>query len=86
LGEGDTARLAEQIAEPARAAVLEACGRPGPGQRYELVAQAKIGGYRLIKLRLRGPEGSWLVVERWEQVDGRWRVAGAERVAASPGS
>jgi len=86
LSEGDTGWLAEQIAEPARTAVLDACGRPGPGQGYELVAQAKIGGYRLIKLRLRGPEGSWLVVERWEQVDGRWRLAEAERLAAAPGS
>lgn len=86
LGEGDTARLGEHIAETTRAAVLDACGRPGPGQGYELVAQAKIGGYRFIKLRLRGTEGSWLVVERWEQVDGRWRIAEAERVAASAGS
>ena len=85
LSEGDTPRLSEQIVEPARLAVLEACGRPAPGQGYELVAQAKIGGYRLIKLRLRGREGSWLVVERWEQVDGQWRVAEAERLAASPG-
>jgi hypothetical protein len=85
LGEGDTARRGQHIAEAARAAVLAACGCPGPGQGYDLVAQAKIGGYRLIKLRLRGPEGTWLVVERWEQVDGHWRIAEAERVGAPAG-
>jgi hypothetical protein len=85
LGEGDTARLAEQIAEPARTAALEACGRPGAGQGYEVVAQAKVGAYRLVKLRLHGPEGSWVVVERWEKVDGRWRIAAAERLAPPPG-
>jgi hypothetical protein len=86
LGEGDAAGLAEGIAEPERAAVLLACGRPGPGQPFEIVAQAKVGRSRFIKLRLRDAEGSWLVVERWEQVDDRWRVVEAERLAAPPGS
>jgi hypothetical protein len=85
LAEGDTVRLIEQIAEPARASALQACGRPAAGQRYEVLAQAKVGAYRLIKLRLRGPEGCWLVVERWESVDGRWRVAAAERLSPSGG-
>jgi hypothetical protein len=86
LSEGDAARRAEGIAEPERAAMLLACGRPGPGQPHEIVAQAKVGRHRFIKLRLHGPEGSWLVVERWEQVDDRWRVVEAERLAAPPGS
>ena len=86
LSEGDATRLAEDIAEPARAAVLLACGRPGPGQEYQIVAQAKVGGYRFIKLRLRSAEGSWLVVERWERVNDRWRVVEAERLATLPGS
>jgi hypothetical protein len=85
LGAGDPIRLEAHIAEATRAAVLEACGRPDPGQGYELVAQAKIGGFRLVKLRLHSRDGSWLVVERWEQVDGRWRIAHAERVATAVG-
>ncbi len=85
LAAGDEVRLGEHVAEAARAAVLEACGRPERGQGYELVAQAKIGAYRLIKLRLHERDGSWLVVERWAEVDGRWRITQAERVAASAG-
>jgi hypothetical protein len=85
LSEGDGARLAEQIAEPVRSAVVLACGQPARGQGHEIVAQAKVGSHRFIKLRLRGSEGSWLVVEHWEQVDDRWRVVEAERVASPPG-
>jgi hypothetical protein len=83
LGAGDAASLAEQVAEPARAAVLEASGRPGLSA-YEIVAQAKVGEQRLIKLWLRGSGGSRLVLQRWEKVDGRWRVAEAELLATAP--
>jgi len=86
LSEGDAARLAEQILEPVQAAVLLACGRPEPGRAHEIVGQAKIGGYRFIKLRLRDAAGSWLVIERWERVDDRWRIVEAERLATPPGS
>lgn len=85
LAEADTARLMEQVAEPARAAALEACGRPATSQAYDILAQAKVGAYRLIKLRLRGSQGCWVVVERWETVDNRWQVAAAERLTPPGG-
>ena len=79
----DTARLAAQIAEGARAAVLDTYARGGPGQAYAVVAQAKVGAHRLIKLRLEGPRGPWLLVQQWRRLDGQWRVVEAELVSGS---
>jgi hypothetical protein len=74
---GDTAGL-PKIAEGIRAAVLDAYARGGPAQSYAVVAQAKVGAHRLVKLRLEGPRGSWMVLQQWRQLDGEWRVVEAE--------
>jgi hypothetical protein len=80
---GDAAGLSEQIADGARAAVLDTYARGGPGQAYAIVAQAKVGAHRLIKLRLEGPRGSWLLLQQWRRLAGQWRVVEAELVGGS---
>jgi hypothetical protein len=74
----DWARLADHIVEGARPAVLDTYARGGPGQAYAVVAQAKVGAHRLIKLRLEGPRGPWLLLQQWRQLDGQWRVVEVE--------
>jgi hypothetical protein len=56
-------------------------------ERHEVVAAAKIGAYRFVKLRLAGPRGAAILLTRWVERDGRWRVVEAEVVrteAATP--
>lgn len=80
---GDTARLASQIGEGARQAVLDTYARGGTGQAYVVVAQAKVGAHRLVKLRFEGPRGPWVVLQQWRKLDGQWRVVEAELLTRS---
>ena len=79
----DATRLSEQIADSARQAVLDTYARGGPGQAYAVVAQAKVGAHRFIKLRLEGPRGPWLLLQQWRRLDGQWRVVEAELAGGS---
>lgn len=80
---GDATLLTSQIAEGARQAVLDTYAQGGSGQAYAVVAQAKVGAHRLIKLRLEGPRGPWVVLQQWRKQDGQWRMVGAELLAGS---
>ena len=64
---------------------------PGPGVESALatrratgsrvVAFAKIGSHRLVKLRLEGPDGSVTLATRWVSAEGGWRAAALDVVA-----
>jgi len=43
-----------------------------------IVACARIGAQRMVKLRLEGPEGSVTLAARWISTPGGWRMAAAE--------
>ncbi|MBI4240501.1 MAG: hypothetical protein HY613_02185 [Candidatus Rokubacteria bacterium] len=47
---------------------------------HRIVGLGKLGGHRLVKLRLEGPAGTAVVQLRWAETDGRWRVLEAEVV------
>jgi hypothetical protein len=81
----DTVGLGLHIAEAARQAVLDTYARGGPGRAYAVVAQAKVGTHRLVKLRLEGPRGPWLLLQQWRRLDGQWRVFAAELLSGGPG-
>jgi hypothetical protein len=85
VAEGDFAGLVAQVVEGARAEVGAEYRRLSPPLRgSELVAVAAIGSYRVIKLAFTGSAGLAVVQQRWRQVDGHWRLFGAEVVRTEP--
>lgn len=84
LAAGDVAGLERSVAPHARAAVRAAYAGLPAVREWRLVAQAKVGAHRLIKLRLSGAEGTAVVQTQWRQLDGGWRVVEAEVVSAAP--
>ena len=48
---------------------------------HRLVALAKVGRQRLVKLRLEGPDGSVVLAIRWAPGEDGWRAAAVELVA-----
>jgi hypothetical protein len=68
----------DQISEDLVAAV----GRQYPGA--EIVACAKLGEYRLVRVRARAAGGVSLVQTQWRRVDGTWRVVTADVVRTDP--
>ena len=55
----------------------------GPWDRARVVACARIGAYRVVKLALEGVAGRTMLQLRWKPVDGVWRVAAADVVPSS---
>ena len=55
----------------------------GPWNRARVVAYARIGEYRVVKLALDGVAGRTTLQIRWQPVDGGWRVAAADVVPSS---
>ena len=47
---------------------------------YRIVAFARLGNQRLVKMRLEGPTGSAVVLTRWASTPEGWRVAALEVV------
>jgi hypothetical protein len=82
---GDLARAATDVDVPARGAVLEEYGKlPRSLRACELVAMAKIGEYRVVKLHLRGQSGSSTLQLQWRRGAEGWRVVAAELAVAEP--
>lgn len=81
---GDVPGLAGQVAEGARAVVLAIYGGLGPSRRCEVVAQARVGAHRFVRLRLSGPRGATVLQLQWRRLDGAWRVVEAELVRSEP--
>jgi len=81
---GDLERAAGDAVEEAQAAVLDEYAKvPRPLRSSELVAMAKIGAYRVVKLRLDGPAGVAVVQLQWRHRDDGWRVTSAQVVPAA---
>jgi hypothetical protein len=81
----DMASVAGQVIEAARDEVLSQYQKlcfPLTGS--ELVAVAKIGAYRMIKLAFKGPRGLAVVQQQWRPVEGAWWLHGAEVVRIEP--
>jgi len=81
---GDAARLREHIADDRRPAVLAVYEHLSPVRACEIVAQAKIGSYRFIKVRLVGSRGASVLQLQWQTHVGGWRVVEAELVRIEP--
>jgi hypothetical protein len=50
----------------------------------EIVACAKIGQYRLVRVRARDTEGVRLVQTQWRRADGTWRLVASDVVRTDP--
>ncbi len=62
---------------------LEARLRRAEGGRHSVVACARVGEQRLVKLRLDGAHDGVTLLLRWVPTGSDWRVAGLEAVSAS---
>ena len=81
---GDRDALARDVVPEAWAAVdATYVDLRGPWQRARVVACARIGAYRVVKLVLEGVAGRTTLQLRWRPVDGSWRVAAADVVPSS---
>jgi hypothetical protein len=79
---GDLPALGADLAVGTRDAVLAEYARlvPGPWE-VEIVACAKIGGYRLIKARLTGSADRVVLQQRWRRDGDGWQLIAADVVA-----
>jgi hypothetical protein len=81
---GDRDGLARDVVPEARVAVdATYVDLRGPWDRARVVACARIGAYRVVKLALEGVAGRTTLQLRWRSVDGAWRVAAADVVPSS---
>ena len=81
---GDVAGVRRWLApEVDLAADLETRLHAGHGGRHSIVACARVGDQRLVKLRLDGARGGVTLLLRWVPTGSDWRVAALEAAAAS---
>jgi hypothetical protein len=57
--------------------------RPAAGGRHRIVACARVGGHRLVKLRVDGAGNGLTLLLRWVPVGSDWRIAALEPAVAS---
>ena len=80
---GDVTRVAADLAPEARDLVLAQYARlPRGGTGARIVAWARLGAHRLVKVRLFGLAGSVVVQQRWAPDTQGWRLVAAEFVAS----
>jgi hypothetical protein len=73
------------VVPEARGRVRDEYGRARVGcETAEVVACAKIGRHRMVKLALAGPAGRAVVQLQWRHVDGSWRLVDAAVVGVDP--
>jgi hypothetical protein len=84
LVEGDEAALAAQIAPAARAEVLAVYRAVGAVTDATVVACARIGAYRFVKLILRGATALSVVQLEWRPSADRWTIVAVELVRSEP--
>jgi hypothetical protein len=78
---GDRAALERDVVPGAWAAVdATYVDLRGPWDRARVVACARIGAYRVVKLALEGVAGRTTLQLRWRPVDGAWRLSAADVV------
>jgi hypothetical protein len=83
---GDRAGVAGQIVAPARDDVLGVYEAAGPAVETSVVACARVGAYRFVKLAVRGPGGRSVVQLEWRRGEAGWRVVAGELVRSEPAS
>ena len=79
---GDLGALTRQIGEPSGA--LEMYNALVPVADATVVAGARIGAFRIVKLALRGPRGLSIVQLEWRRGESGWRIVGGEVVRSEP--
>jgi hypothetical protein len=57
---------------------------PSPVGRVDVVGCARLGRYRVVKLRVQGPEAVVVLQERWVVTGSGWRIAAIEATSAAP--
>lgn len=78
---GDLDAAAGPAVAASRAALLGLYRGLGPVTTAEVVARARVGAYRLIKLRLDGPGPGAVVLLQWRPTGEGWRIFAAERLS-----
>jgi hypothetical protein len=56
----------------------------GPFTASRVIALAKVGRYRMVKVRLEGPRSAAVVQQRWTPSPSGWRVSAVEVVRSEP--
>jgi hypothetical protein len=82
--DGDLDALAEQVVPSARGGLLDVYRAAGPVREAAVVACARVGAYRIVKLALRGPRGVSVVQLEWRRGDAGWRIVAGELVRSHP--
>ena len=81
---GDLAAVATQVIPSARDAVLDLYRALGHAVDASVVACARVGAYRIVKLALRGPREVSIVQLEWRRDESGWRIVGGELVRSEP--
>jgi hypothetical protein len=84
LVDGDLDALVAQVVPSARGGLLEVYRAAGPVREASVVACARVGSYRIVKLALRGPRGVSVVQLEWRRSDAGWRIVAGELVRSDP--
>jgi hypothetical protein len=84
VADGDFEALSAQVTADVRGAVLDLYRAAGPGATATVVACARIGAYRIVKLALRGRLGVSIVQLEWRRSEAGWRIVGGELVRSEP--
>jgi len=79
---GDRSALLVDVDGSVQDTVIAEYGRlPSAAETSELVGCARLGKYRVVKVRLTGRDWQGVAQQRWQPVEGGWRLAMAEVVA-----
>lgn len=84
LVDGAIETLAAHLVAAARPDVLALYRATGRVAETSVVACARIGAYRLVKLALRGDEGLSVVQLEWRLGEGGWMIVAGEVVRSEP--
>ena len=85
LEAGDVVAAAAHADTATRETVLAPYGMlKGPFTASRVIALAKVGRYRMVKVRLEGPRSVAVVQQRWTPSQSGWRVSGVEVVRSEP--
>jgi hypothetical protein len=81
---GDLVAVAEHTTPPARDAVVELYRARGGASDASVVACARVGAHRFVKLALRGSAEVSIVQLEWRRGQAGWRIVAAELVRSEP--
>jgi hypothetical protein len=84
VADGDVEALSAQVTADARAGVIDLYRAMEPGATATVVACARIGAYRIVKLALRGRLSVSIVQLEWRRSEVGWRIVRGELVRSEP--